>query len=58
MWKARKTLTGAQSMKPTNAVTNRRWAAAELRMLPPAERDAIVEAAAALAEEEYRNNPI
>lgn len=35
----------------------RRWTAAELRKLPPAERDAILEAAAALAEEEYRNNP-
>ena len=44
-------------MKPTNAVTNRRWTAAELRKLPPAERDAIMEAAAALAEKEYRNNP-
>jgi hypothetical protein len=37
--------------------TGRRWTAAELRKLPPAERDAILEAAAALAEEEYRNNP-
>lgn len=36
---------------------DRRWTAAELRQLPPAERDAILEAAAALAEEEYRNNP-
>jgi hypothetical protein len=39
------------------AATGRRWTAAELRKLPPAERDAIMEAAAALAEEEYRNNP-
>jgi acyl-CoA reductase-like NAD-dependent aldehyde dehydrogenase len=44
-------------MKKTNAVENKRWTAAELRKLPPAERDAIMEAAAALAEEEYRNNP-
>jgi acyl-CoA reductase-like NAD-dependent aldehyde dehydrogenase len=35
----------------------RKWTAAELRKLPPAERDTIMEAAAALAEEEYRNNP-
>jgi hypothetical protein len=35
----------------------RRWTAAELRKLPPAQRDAIMEAAAALAEEDYRNDP-
>jgi hypothetical protein len=35
----------------------RRWTAAELRKLPPAQRDAILEAAAALAEEDYRNDP-
>jgi len=40
-----------------SAPTNRRWTATELRKLPPKERDAILEAAAALAEEEYRNNP-
>jgi hypothetical protein len=40
--------------KPT---TSRRWTAAELRKLPPAERDAIMEAAATMAEDEYRNNP-
>jgi hypothetical protein len=34
----------------------RRWTAGELRKLPPAERDAIMEAAATLAEQEYRNN--
>ncbi len=45
-------------MKTTNAaITGRRWTAAELRRLAPAERDAIMEAAAVLAEEEYRNNP-
>ncbi len=37
--------------------TSGTWTATELRKLPPAERDAIMEAAAALAEEEYRNNP-
>ena len=31
--------------------------AAELRKLPPEQRDALMEAAAALAEEDYRNNP-
>ena len=35
----------------------RRWTAAELRQLPAAERDAILAAAAALAEAEYRTNP-
>ncbi|MFI5461322.1 MAG: hypothetical protein ACHRXM_38460 [Isosphaerales bacterium] len=35
----------------------RRWTAAELRQLPPARRDEILEAAAALAEQEYRNDP-
>ena len=35
----------------------RRWTAAELRKLPPEQRDAILEAAAALAEEDYRHNP-
>jgi hypothetical protein len=44
-------------MKTTNTSANRRWTAAELRKLPAAERDAIMEAAAALVEEEYRNNP-
>ena len=44
-------------MNTTNAATGKRWTAAELRKLPPAERDAIMEAAAALAEQEYRNNP-
>ena len=37
--------------------SGKRWTAAELRKLPAAERDAIMEAAAALAEKEYRNNP-
>jgi hypothetical protein len=33
------------------------WTAWELRQLPAAERDAILEAAATLAEEIYRTNP-
>jgi hypothetical protein len=37
--------------------TGRRWTATELRKLPPAQRDAILEAAATLAEEDYRNDP-
>jgi hypothetical protein len=37
--------------------TKKRWTATELRKLPAAERDAILAAAAALAEAEYRNNP-
>jgi hypothetical protein len=45
-------------MTETNAnPPGKRWTAAELRKLPPAERDAIMEAAAALAEEEYRTHP-
>ena len=36
---------------------DRRWTAAELRKLPAAQRDAIMEAAAALAEEAYRKDP-
>lgn len=44
-------------MNTTNSVTRKRWTAAELRKLPAAERDAIMEAAAAGAEQEYRNNP-
>jgi hypothetical protein len=35
----------------------KRWTAAELRKLPPEERDAILEEAARFAEVEYRNNP-
>lgn len=41
----------------TSSSAPKRWTASELRKLPPAERDAILEAAAALAEAEYRNNP-
>jgi hypothetical protein len=34
----------------------RKWTAAELRNLPKKQRDAVLEAAAALAEEDYRND--
>jgi acyl-CoA reductase-like NAD-dependent aldehyde dehydrogenase len=37
-------------------VAGRRWTAAELRQLPPKERNAILRAAAAIAEEEYRKD--
>jgi hypothetical protein len=37
-------------------ILKRTWTAAELRRLPPPERDAILEAQAVLAEREYRNN--
>jgi hypothetical protein len=48
---------GEQQMNAENKAGTKRWTAAELRKLPPAERDAIMEAAAALAEQEYRSNP-
>jgi hypothetical protein len=41
----------------TDLLSGKRWTAAELRKLPPEQRNAILEAAAALAEEEYRTNP-
>ena len=45
-------------MSTENAIRlSRRWTAADLRKLPPEQRDAIMEAAAVLAEEDYRNNP-
>jgi hypothetical protein len=43
-------------MNSTNVTSGRRWTASELRKLPGHERDAILAAAAALAEPEYRNN--
>ena len=43
------------STGPTTST--RRWTAGELRKLPAAQRDAILEEAAALAEPEYRNDP-
>lgn len=39
------------------ALVERNWTAAELRKLPAAERDAILLAAAALAEADYRHDP-
>lgn len=44
-------------MNPKDTATRKQWTAAELRKLSPAEREVILEAAAALAEEEYRKNP-
>ncbi len=43
-------------MTADNMPPLKRWKASELRKLPPEQRDAILEAAAALAEEEYRQN--
>ena len=40
-----------------NLLLERRWTAAELRKLPAAERDAVMRAAAALAEADYRYDP-
>lgn len=37
--------------------TKKRWTAGELLKLPLEERNAILEAAAAVAEKEYRTNP-
>ncbi|HUG92146.1 MAG TPA: hypothetical protein VML55_15000 [Planctomycetaceae bacterium] len=39
-----------------NAPLSSSWTAAELRKLPAEQRDAILEAAATLAEEEYRSD--
>jgi hypothetical protein len=45
-------------MRPeSRPLVEKNWTAAELRKLPAEKRDAILEAAAALAEELYRNNP-
>jgi hypothetical protein len=52
------TLTGDEEMSAEKTtLLGRRWTAAELRKLPPGQRDAILEAAAALAEEDYRSHP-
>ena len=40
-----------------NTSPAKQWSAAELRRLPPAERDRILAEQAALVEEEYRNDP-
>ena len=42
-------------METLQPLTNR-WTAGELRKLPPEQRDAIMQAAAALAEDEYRSH--
>ena len=41
----------------TPSLLEKTWTASELRKLPADQRDAILEAAAVLAEEIYRNNP-
>lgn len=43
-------------MDTTTPITAKRYSAAELRKLPPIERDAILEAAAAMAEHDYRHD--
>ena len=42
---------------PPEADESRHWTAAELLAIPPDRRDAILEAAAAMAESDYRNDP-
>jgi hypothetical protein len=44
-------------MMSANLATPGRWTAAELRRLPPDQRQAILEAAAARAEVDYRDDP-
>lgn len=41
----------------TTTTAFKRWTAAELRRLPAHEREAVLQAAAELAEAEYRTNP-
>jgi hypothetical protein len=43
-------------MNETKVNVPRQWSASELRQLPAVERDAVLSAAAALAEREYRDN--
>jgi hypothetical protein len=50
-------LLGDNPVNRTTTGTGKRWEASELRKLSPEQRDAILEAAAAQAEEDYRNNP-
>jgi hypothetical protein len=42
---------------PSEEAEPRHWTATELLAMPPAQRDAILEAAAAMAEADYRNDP-
>ena len=51
--KGRKGMPTKKKPKPVE----KHWTAAGLRKLPAAQRDAILEAAAAKAESEYRHNP-
>jgi hypothetical protein len=44
-------------MNPTTPSSSNRWKANELRRLPADQRDAILRAAAARAEEDYRKDP-
>ena len=44
-------------MPPRKLQASENWTAADLRRLPPHERDAILTAAAELAEEDYRSDP-
>lgn len=56
-WGIEDKLSGESEMKTDNPVPlAQRWTAVELRKLSPEQRDAIMEAAAALAEEEYHIN--
>src|SRR5271166_189987 len=49
---------GAYPMNPDSSpLPEKNWTAAELRKLPADQRDAILAAAAAVAEEIYRNDP-
>jgi hypothetical protein len=43
--------------RPPEGQEPNRWTIAELLALPPEKRDAILEAQAALAEHDYRNDP-
>jgi hypothetical protein len=43
--------------RPTEGLEPKHWTAAELLAMPPDQRDAILEEAAALAEWDYRNDP-
>lgn len=46
-----------ESLAEAISPERKRWTAAELRKLPPEQRDAILAEQAALLDEEYRTNP-
>lgn len=48
--------TPSETMATSAVESQRRWTASELRRLPAKERDAILEAAAELAAEDYNND--